>query len=101
DRARRERAEHALADELEGELALEDLQLVLGEGSLHQPERVARAEKQDLAIDAGEEQPRPRGATLGVVRPLHLVEHEQLTRPRRHLDRRAEDRRALARVLLA
>ena len=97
----RQRAERALPDELEGELALEDLQLVLGEGSLDERERVERAEQQDLAVLAGEEKPRPGGAALGVVRPLHLVEHEQLARPGRHLDRRADDRRALVGALLA
>ena len=96
DGAGRQRAERALADELERELALEDLQLVLREGSFDERERVERAEEEDLAVLAGEQQPRPGRAALGVVRPLHLVENEQLARLRRHLDRRA-DRPARAR----
>ena len=101
DRARRQRPERPLADELERELPLEDLQLVLGERALDERERIDGAEKEDLAVLAGEQQPRPGGAALRVVGPLHLVEHEELARVRRHLHRRADDRRALVDPLLA
>ena len=89
------------ADELERQLALEDLQLALRERSVDERERVERAEQEDLAVLAREEQARPRRAALGVVRPLHLVEDEQLARLGRHLHRRADNRRALVHALLA
>ena len=101
DRSGRERAERPRADELERELALEDLQLVLGERPLHERERVERTEQEDLAVLACEQEPRPRRAALRVVGPLHLVEDEELARVRRHLDGRADDRRALVDALLA
>ena len=101
DGAGRQRAERPLADELERELALEDLELVLREGAIDERERVERAEEEDLAVLAGEQQPRPRRAALGVVGPLHLVEDEELPVLRRHLDRRADHRRALVDPLLA
>jgi hypothetical protein len=54
-----------------------------------------------VAVRAGEEQLRPRGAPLLVVRPLHLVEDEHVARAGRHLDRAALDRRVLVDALLA
>ena len=96
-----QRPQCSLADELERELALEDLQLVLGKRPLHERERVERAEQQDLAVLTREQKARPRGAALRVVGPLHLVEDEQLARVRRHLDRRADDGRVLVHALLA
>ena len=101
DRSRRERAERPRAHELERELALEDLQLVLGKRALHEWERVERAEQEDLAVLAREQEPRPGRAALGVVRPLHLVEDEQLARERRHLHGRADHGRVLVDALLA
>ena len=100
-RSRCERAERPRAHELERELALEDLQLVLRERALHERERVERAEQQDLAVLAGEQEPRPGRAALGVVGPLHLVENEQLAGERRHLHGRADDRGSLVDALLA
>ncbi len=101
DRARRERAKRALADELERELALEDLQLVPGERAVDERERVEGAEEQDLAVLAGEQQPRPGRAALRVVGPLHLVEDEELASLGRHLDGRADHGRVLVDPLLA
>ena len=54
-----------------------------------------------MPVLAGEEQPRPGGAALAVVGPLHLVEDENLARERRHLRRAADDRRVLVHALLA
>ena len=101
DGSRRERAERARADELERQLALEELQLVLGKRPLDERQRVERAEQQDLSIVAGEQQPRPRRAALRVVRPLHLVEDEEIAGMRRHLHGGADDRCALVHALLA
>ena len=78
DGARSQRTERALADELQRELALEDLELDLRKRPLDERERIERTEEQDLAVLAREQQPRPRGAALGVVGPLHLVEDEEL-----------------------
>ena len=54
-----------------------------------------------MPVLAGEQQPRPGRPALVVVGPLHLVEDEHLALERRHLDRRARDRRALVDALLA
>ena len=54
-----------------------------------------------MAILAGQQELRPRGAALLVVGPLHLVEHEHIARVGRHLDGAAEDRRVLVHALLA
>ena len=58
-------------------------------------------EQEDVPVLAREQQPRPGGAALGVVGPLHLVEHEHLAAERRHLGRAADDRCALVDALLA
>ena len=55
DRARSKRAQRPRSDELERQLPLEDLQLVLGKGALHERQRVERSEEQDLAVVAGEQ----------------------------------------------
>ena len=73
-------AERALADELERQHALEDLDLGLRERVQDERLGVERAEHEDVAVVAREQEPRPRRAALGVVRPLHLVEHEHLAR---------------------
>ncbi len=96
DRARGQRPQRPLAHELERELPLEELQLVLGERALHERERIDGAEEEDLSVLAREQQARPGRSAFGVVGPLHLVEHEELARVRRHLHRRA-DHRARAR----
>ena len=101
DRARAERAEGALADELERQLALEDLELGLRERALDERQRIERAEQEDLAVLAREQEPGPRRAALLVVGPLDLVEDEQVALLRRHLDRGREHRRALVDALLA
>ena len=101
DRARRERPQLARADELERQLPLEDAELGVRERVPDERQRVERAEQEDVAVLAGEQQPRPRRAALLVVRPLHLVEHEHLARARRHLDRAADDRGVLVDALLA
>ena len=101
DRSRREAAERALADELERQHALEDLHLGLRERVQHERLGIERTEHEDVAVVAGEQEPRPGRAALGVVRPLHLVEHEHLARARRHLDRAADDRRRVVDALLA
>ena len=80
DRARRERAQLSRADELERQLPLVDAQLGVGERAAHERQRVERAEQADVAVLPGEEKLRPRRAPLLVVRPLHLVEDEHLTR---------------------
>ena len=98
--SRRQRAKRPRADELERQLALEDLQLMLRKCTLDERECVECAEQEDLAVLAREQESRPRGAALRVVGPLHLVEDEELARVRRHLDRRADDRRALVDSLL-
>src|SRR5262245_26138083 len=91
----RERPEGSSSDELERQLALEDLQLVPWERAIDEWERIDRSQNEDLAVLAREEETRPRRATLGVVGPLDLVENEELSGVRRHLDRRADDRRTL------
>ena len=73
-------AERALADELERQHPLEDLDLRLGERLQHERLRVERSEQEDVAELACEQEPRPGRAALGVVRPLHLVEDEHLAR---------------------
>ena len=93
DRARRETAERALADELEREDPLEHLHLGLRERLQDERLCVERAEQEDVAVLAREQEPRPGRAALRVVGPLHLVEDEHLTRARRHLDGAADDRR--------
>ena len=74
---------------------------MLGKRALHEWERVERAEHEDLAVLARQQEPRPGRTALGVVRPLHLVEDEQLARERRHLHGRADHRRVLIDALLA
>ena len=101
DRARRQPTQRALADELERQDALEDLDLGLRERVQHERLGVERPEHEDVAVVAREQQPRPRRAALGIVGPLHLVEHEHLARARRHLDRAADDRRRVVDALLA
>ena len=95
-----EAAERALADELERQDALEDLHLGFRERVQDERLGIERAEHEDVAVVAGEQEPRPRRAALGVVRPLHLVEHEHLARARRHLDRAADDRGRVVDALL-
>ena len=97
----REAAQRALADELERQHPLEHLDLGLGERVQDERLGVERAEQEDVAVVAREQQPRPGGAALGIVGPLHLVEHEHLARARRHLDGAADDRRVLVDPLLA
>ena len=53
-----------------------------------------------MAVLAREQELRPRRAALLVVGPLHLVEHENVSRPRRHLDGAAEDRGVVVDALL-
>ena len=101
DGPRRERAQRARAHELERELALEQPHLRPGERPLDERQRVDRAQQQHVAVIAAEQQPRPGGAALRVVRPLHLVEHEHLALARCHLDRAANDRCVLVHALLA
>ena len=101
DAAGVEHRQRPLADELERELSLEDLHLGVRESVADERQRVERAEQQDLAVPARQQQPGPGGAALVVVRPLHLVEDEHVAGHRRHLDRAADDRRALVHALLA
>ena len=101
DRARRQALERDRPRPVERRLALEEADLGLRKGVLDERERLDRAEQEDVPVLAGEQQPRPGGAALGVVGPLHLVEHEHLARERRHLGRAADDRRALVDPLLA
>ena len=54
-----------------------------------------------MPIVAREQQARPGRPALGVVGPLHLVEHEHLARARCHLDRAADDRGRVVDSLLA
>ncbi len=56
---------------------------------------------EDVAVVAREQEARPGRAALGVVGPLHLVEHEHLARARRHLDGAADDRGRVVDALLA
>ena len=78
DGSGREPAERALADELERQNPLEDLDLRLGERLQHERLGVERSEQEDVPELACEQEPRPGRAALGVVRPLHLVEDEHL-----------------------
>jgi hypothetical protein len=100
DRADRQRPQRAGADELERKLALEQPHLRLWEGALDQRQRVDGAEQEDVAVLGAEQQAGPGGAALGVVCPLHLVEHEHLALARRHLDGAADDRCVLVHTLL-
>ena len=77
-----------------GRLALEETELDLRERVPHERQRLDRAEQQDVAVLAAEQQPRPRRAALLVLGPLHLVEHERLAARRCHLGRAAHDRGA-------
>ena len=74
---------------------------MLGERALHERECIDGAEEQDLSVLAREQQARPGRSAFGVVGPLHLVEHEELARVRRHLHGRADHRRVLVDPLLA
>ena len=91
DRSHRERAQCARAHELERELAPRTTAPRPGERLLDE-RRVDRAQQQHVAVIAAEQHPRPGGAALRVVRPLHLVEHEHLALAWCHLDRAANDR---------
>ena len=101
DRAGLQALERDRPRPVERRLALEEADLGLGKRVLHERERLDRAEQEDVPVLAGEQQPRPGRAALGVVGPLHLVEHEHLAGERRHLRRAADDRRALVDPLLA
>ena len=101
DGSLRQRAKRLRADELERQLAVEDLQLAVRERAVDERERVERTEQEDLPVVAREEEARPRRPALGVVGPLHLVQDEKLARLGRHLHRRAENGRALVQALLA
>ena len=61
-------------------LALEEAHLGLRESVLDQRQRLDCAEEQDVPVLAREQQPRPGGAALAVLGPLHLVEDEHLAR---------------------
>ena len=74
---------------------------MLGERALHERECIDGAEEEDLSVLAREQQACPGRSAFGVVGPLHLVEHEELARVRRHLHRRADHRRVLVDPLLA
>jgi hypothetical protein len=100
DGPRRQAAQLARAHELERQLALVDTELRIRERPPHQRQRVERPEEPDVPEVAGEEELRPCGAAFLVVGPLHLVEHERVTRARGHLDGAAEDRRVLVDPLL-
>ena len=71
-----------------------------GKRAPHERERVERAEQPDVLVLPREQKLGPRGATLLVVCPLHLVEDEHLATVRGHLDGAAEDRRVLVDPLL-
>ena len=86
---------------VERRLALEEADLGLRKRVLDERERLDGAEQEDVAVLAGEEEPRPRRAALLVLRPLDLVEHEHLAAQRRHLGGAADDRRVLVDPLLA
>ncbi len=92
-RARAEARDAAAADPVERRLALEEPDLGLRERVPHERQRLNRAEQQDVAVLAAEQEPGPRGAALFVLRPLHLVEDERLAARRGHLGRAAHDRR--------
>ena len=66
------------AGPVERRLALEEADLRLGERVLDERQRLDGPEQEDVLVLAGEQQPRPGGAALAVVGPLHLVEHEHL-----------------------
>ena len=72
-----------------------------GNAFCDQRQRLDGAEQEDVPVLAREQQARPGGSALGVVRPLHLVEHEHLAAQRRHLGGAADDRRVLVDALLA
>ena len=88
------------ADELERQDPLEHLDLGLRERLQDEWLRVECTQQKDVAVVTGEQEARPGRAALGIVRPLHLVEHEHLARRRRHLDRAADDRSVLVDALL-
>ena len=69
-----------LADELERQLPLVHPELGVGKRAPHERERVERAEQPDVLVLPREQKLGPRGATLLVVCPLHLVEDEHLAR---------------------
>ena len=101
DGARREAGSERSPTNSSGSMRSKTLTSACGNAFSDERLRVERAEQEDVAVLAGEQQPRPGGAALGVVRPLHLVEHEHLARARRHLDRAADDRRVVVDPLLA
>ncbi len=101
DGARPQALERDRTRPVERRLALEEAHLGLRERVLDQRQRLDGAEEENVPVLAREEQPCPGGAALAVVCPLHLVEHQDLTRERRHLGRAADDRRTLVHALLA
>ena len=90
-----------LATNSSGSLRSKCPDLGLRERARHERERVERPEHQDVPVLAGEQEPRPRRAALGVVGPLHLVEYEHVAGLRCHLDGRADDRCSRVDALLA
>ena len=101
DGARLQAGDAALAEPVERRLALEEAELRIGKRVLDERQRLDRAEQEDVAVLAAEHEPRPRGAALLVLGPLHLVEHERLAAQRRHLGGAADDRRVGVDALLA
>jgi hypothetical protein len=101
DRSRLQALERHLARPVERRLALEEADLGLRKRVLDERQRLDGPEQQDVLVLAREQQPRPGGAALAVIGPLHLVEHEHLAVQRRHFRRAADDRRALVDPLLA
>src|SRR5438128_1643472 len=99
--ARPKSGDAATADPVERRLPLEEADLGLRERVPHEWQRLDRAEQQDVAVLAAEEETRPGRAALLVLRPLHLVEHERLAARRRHFRGAAHDRRVRVDPLLA
>jgi ketosteroid isomerase-like protein len=89
------------AGPVERRLALEEAHVRVRKRVRDQRQRLHRPEQEDVAVLAGEQQPRPGGPAFGVVRPLHLVEHQHLAAQRRHLRGAADDGRVLVDALLA
>src|SRR5512146_2658108 len=83
--------DRATADPVERRLALEEPDRRGGKRTLDERQRFERPEQKNVPVLRTEQEAGPRGASLLVVCPLHLVEDEHLAVKRRHLGRAADD----------
>jgi hypothetical protein len=93
DGPRAQAGDRAAAGPVERRLALEEANLGPRKRVPNEWQRLDRAQQQDVPVFATQEEACPRRATLLVLGPLHLVEHERLAARRSHLGGATHDRR--------